>query len=200
LFGFGLPQSSPVSPVTVRPKISTPFSGEPPQVKQEPIASRRSDPLLNRNLTDEPEDDPSIDTAEKPKGAAVTDPLTQIGKPDLDGWMRKKSERYGTWKQRYVILKDMYLYLLKSPYVSLVRTLDIAKSKHALNQEKKVKGWIPLAGYKILPDADSNRGSYGFKMIHPSLPPHYFSSEDPLIVRKFMKALMKSSIKRDYKG
>ena len=64
-------------------------------------------------------------------------------------------------------------------------------------QEKKVKGWIPLMAYKILPDADSNRGRYGFRMVHHTLPPHFFASDDPLLVRKFMKALMKSSIKRD---
>lgn len=109
-------------------------------------------------------------------------PLEKIGKPDLDGWLKKKSDRYGTWKSRYILLKGLHLYFMKSP------------------QEKKIKGWIPLNGYKVLPDSDSSRGNYGFKLTHPTLPSHYFASEDPLIVRKFMKALMKSSIVRDFQG
>lgn len=67
-------------------------------------------------------------------------------------------------------------------------------------QETRVKGWIDLAGYKVLPDADSARGHYGFKLHHSSKPPHFFSSEDPVLIRKFMKALMKGSITRDYTG
>ena len=54
---------------------------------------------------------------------AVTDGnlLEKIGKPDYSGWMRKKGEKYATWKQRFFVLKGIYLYYLKSEGVRLLR-------------------------------------------------------------------------------
>lgn len=40
--------------------------------------------------------------------------LQQIGQPDHAGWMRKKGDRYNSWKQRYFVLKGHHLYILKS--------------------------------------------------------------------------------------
>lgn len=40
--------------------------------------------------------------------------LQQIGQPDHNGWMRKKGERYNTWKSRYFVLKGPHLYWLRS--------------------------------------------------------------------------------------
>ena len=40
--------------------------------------------------------------------------LTQIGTPDHNGWMRKKGDHYGSWKNRYFVLKGPHLYWLKS--------------------------------------------------------------------------------------
>lgn len=40
--------------------------------------------------------------------------LEQIGEPDHTGWMRKKGDRYNTWKLRYFILKGPHLYCLRS--------------------------------------------------------------------------------------
>lgn len=40
--------------------------------------------------------------------------LDQIGGPDHAGWMRKRGERYNSWKLRYFILKGPHLYYLKS--------------------------------------------------------------------------------------
>lgn len=40
--------------------------------------------------------------------------LQQIGQPDHVGWMRKKGDRYNSWKQRYFVLKGPHLYILKS--------------------------------------------------------------------------------------
>lgn len=40
--------------------------------------------------------------------------LEQIGTPDHNGWLRKKSDRYNTWKLRYFVLKGSHLYCLKS--------------------------------------------------------------------------------------
>jgi hypothetical protein len=45
--------------------------------------------------------------------------LEQIGQPDHKGWMRKKGERYNTWKSRYFVLKGPHLYWLKSNNASV---------------------------------------------------------------------------------
>lgn len=108
----------------------------------------------------------------------------RIGEPDYAGYLRKRGERYNTWKERYLILKGIHLYILKSP------------------TEEKVKGWINLTGYKFISDGSvggvGERNKYGFKAIHESLPTHFFSSSDPIVTRNWMKALMKATIGRDY--
>lgn len=114
--------------------------------------------------------------------------LTQaerIGEPDYSGWLRKKTDKYNGWKDRYLILKDSYLYVLKSP------------------NEEKVKGYISLGGYRFVSDGTVGSGigdksKYGFKAIHDTLPTHYFSSSDSVTIRNWMKALMKATIGRDY--
>ena len=45
--------------------------------------------------------------------------LQQIGQPDHVGWMRKKGDRYNSWKQRYFVLKGSHLYILKSESISV---------------------------------------------------------------------------------
>jgi hypothetical protein len=40
--------------------------------------------------------------------------LQQIGAPDHNGWLRKKGDRYNTWKNRYFVLKGPHLYWLRS--------------------------------------------------------------------------------------
>lgn len=45
------------------------------------------------------------------KGVNIMD---QIGEPDHTGWMRKKGDRYNSWKLRYFILKGPHLYFLRS--------------------------------------------------------------------------------------
>lgn len=45
--------------------------------------------------------------------------LGQIGEPDHVGWMRKKGDRYNSWKPRYFVLKGEHLYWLKSSSVSV---------------------------------------------------------------------------------
>lgn len=45
--------------------------------------------------------------------------LQQIGQPDHVGWMRKKGDRYNSWKQRYFVLKGPHLYILKSESMSV---------------------------------------------------------------------------------
>ena len=45
--------------------------------------------------------------------------IEQIGEPDHNGWLRKKSERYNSWKLRYFVLKGPHLYWLKSNSTSV---------------------------------------------------------------------------------
>lgn len=49
--------------------------------------------------------------------------LEQIGTPDHSGWMRKKGDRYNTWKLRYFVLKGPHLYCLRSNSTSVRRLL-----------------------------------------------------------------------------
>lgn len=46
--------------------------------------------------------------------------LEKIGSADYSGWLRKKGEKYNTWKQRYFILKGIHLYYLKTENVSFL--------------------------------------------------------------------------------
>ena len=47
--------------------------------------------------------------------------LEQIGEPDHAGWMRKKGDRYNSWKLRYFVLKGPHLYYLRSNSTSVSR-------------------------------------------------------------------------------
>ena len=38
--------------------------------------------------------------------------MDQIGEPDHTGWMRKRGDRFNSWKSRYFILKGPHLYFL----------------------------------------------------------------------------------------
>lgn len=53
-------------------------------------------------------------------------------------------------------------------------------------------------GYKVVADENVNPGQYGFKIIHDSDKTHFFSSEEKAVIREWMKAIMKSTIGRDY--
>lgn len=119
----------------------------------------------------------STSTNAEPVGAA----LRQIGKPDKVGYLKKRGERYNTWKPRYFVLKGSHLYYLKS------------------ETEDRVKGHIDLKGHRIIVDESANPGNYGFRLVGPgNEKPHYFSSSDQGELRDWMKALMKATIARDY--
>jgi len=53
-------------------------------------------------------------------------------------------------------------------------------------------------GYKVIADENTNPGHYGFRIIHDTQKAHFFSSEEQVVVREWMKALMKATIGRDY--
>ncbi|CAO1635025.1 unnamed protein product [Sympodiomycopsis kandeliae] len=105
--------------------------------------------------------------------------MSRIRPVDLEGWMRKKGERYNVWKPRYLALKGNDLVILRDP------------------QAPKIKGYVSMKGYKVIADENTNPGKYGFKILHESEKPHYFSSDDPILVREWMKGLMKATIGRD---
>ncbi|KAH8825962.1 hypothetical protein DL96DRAFT_1530511 [Flagelloscypha sp. PMI_526] len=124
-------------------------------------------------------------TSAKPKGPTAKSPTTlpkaidQIGEPDYKGWMRKKAEKYGGWKLRFFVLKDKGLYILRS-------------------ENRKVKAFIDIVGFKVTYDENLNPGKYGFKIEHENGKKHFFCSDDKGIVRGWMKAIMKATIGRDY--
>ncbi|KAF9478688.1 hypothetical protein BDN70DRAFT_879712 [Pholiota conissans] len=108
--------------------------------------------------------------------------LEQIGEPDHSGWMRKKGDRYNTWKLRYFVLKGPHMYILRS------------NSK----AETRIKGYIHIPGYKVTVDENVDPGRYGFRIDHDQDKTHYFSSDEKTIIRDWMKAIMKATIGRDY--
>ncbi|KAK0443914.1 uncharacterized protein EV420DRAFT_1575367 [Desarmillaria tabescens] len=108
--------------------------------------------------------------------------LEQIGEPDHTGWMRKRGDRYNSWKLRYFVLKGPHLYCLRSDSPS----------------ETKIKGYINIIGYRVTVDENVNPGKYGFRIEHEHDKMHFFSSDEKVIIRDWMKAIMKATIARDY--
>ena len=129
--------------------------------------------------------------------------LEQIGIPDHKGWMRKRGEHYNTWKSRYFLLKGPHLYWLKSNNVT-VRvspsrvTRVVFSTCLTFSQETKIKGYVNIVGYRIVADENIDPGRYGFKLLHESDRDYYFSSDEQMAIREWMKALMKATIDRDY--
>ncbi|KAJ1018448.1 hypothetical protein NDA18_006601 [Ustilago nuda] len=113
-------------------------------------------------------------------GTADGPVMSRIQPVDLEGWIKKKGERYNSWKPRYLALKGPDLVILRDPHAD------------------KIKGYVNMNGYKVIADENTNPGKYGFKILHETEKPHYFSSEDPILVREWMKMLMKSTIGRDH--
>ena len=65
-------------------------------------------------------------------------------------------------------------------------------------QETKIKGFLSIVGYKVTVDENVNPGRYGFRIEHDEEKSHFFSSDEKVIVRDWMKAIMKATIDRDY--
>ncbi|BGP37512.1 hypothetical protein JCM10450v2_001417 [Rhodotorula kratochvilovae] len=106
--------------------------------------------------------------------------MDKIGRPDNSGWMRKKGEKYNTWKMRFFVLKGTYLYYLKS------------------EAEQKAKGVIDLTGYRVISDPSIHPGEYGFKIVHDRERTHFFAAAEQITVRNWMKEIIKATILRDY--
>lgn len=108
--------------------------------------------------------------------------IEQIGEADHAGWMRKKGDHYNSWKLRYFIIKGPHLYILRT----------------SSKTETKIKGYINVSGYKVVADENVDPGRYGFRIIHEADKTHSFSSDEQMVVREWMKAIMKATIGRDY--
>lgn len=183
--GFG-DDTSNGTRASAKPVISAPLE------TQTPTSPTSGSALRNRTKTSDSATTAVPTYATSPTGptnASATTPTKTVraadalGDPDYEGWLRKRSDKYNTmWKERYLILKDGHLYVLKS------------------KSEEKIKGWIDLTGYKFVSDGSVDRGRYGFKALHDSLQTYYFSSNDSTVTRNWMKALMKATIGRDYSG
>ncbi|KAL5507750.1 BOI2 [Sanghuangporus vaninii] len=137
--------------------------------------------VLRKRTTSNLTDLPAVPGISQPLKAGQS-VLEQIGTPDHNGWLRKKGEHYNTWKLRYFVLKGPHLYYLRS------------NSK----AETRIKGYINIIGYKVIVDENINPGKYGFRLIHETERTHYFSADESITIREWMKALMKATIGRDY--
>jgi hypothetical protein len=134
-------------------------------------------------------------------GVNALDQLREtLGEADFSGWMMKKGERYHTWKTRFFYLKGPHLYYLRSKAVCLLpfRLGSGEANMSRYEQETKVKGYININGYKVVADDTINPGRYGFQIIHDGNKSHAFASDQYLVVRDWMKAIMKATIERDY--
>ncbi|CAE6493649.1 unnamed protein product, partial [Rhizoctonia solani] len=75
----------------------------------------RSPVIATQNLNNNPHHSaPAISPVTKGDPGAGARALDQIGEPDYSGWMRKKGDRYNSWKLRYFVLKGPHLYYLRS--------------------------------------------------------------------------------------
>lgn len=78
-----------------------------------PTSTRRG-PIVHQISAASPEQPRNSSGA--PPGTARA--LDQIGTPDYSGYMKKKGDRYSTWKTRFFVLKGSHLYYMKSEAVS----------------------------------------------------------------------------------
>lgn len=79
------------------------------------------DPAVLRKRTSSVVEPPPRSVATLKAGQSF---LEQIGSPDHNGWMRKKSDRYNTWKSRYFVLKGSHLYWLRSNSTAVCRLVS----------------------------------------------------------------------------
>ncbi|WWC63374.1 uncharacterized protein I303_105974 [Kwoniella dejecticola CBS 10117] len=163
-----------------RSRKPAPPNSVSPSSEQHRTSSRLGFPSSNRVHQMQPAT-PEANRRASGNGAGNAAALKQIGTPDYSGYLKKKGDRYGGWKQRFFVLKGSHLYFMKSEH------------------EDRVKGHIELQGHRLIVDENTNPGSYGFRLTGgPNDKAHYFSSTEQIAIREWMKALMKATIARDY--
>lgn len=149
------PNASTISPKEVKEKE---------KLKPSPVASLREkesrDPAMLRKRTSSAPPTPSPQPKSSPIDThGVGLPLTegksifqQIGEPDHNGWMRKKGERYNSWKLRYFVLKGDHLYWLKSSHKTVRWRLSFGRvictdNNNAGNKSQGIHQHSWLQGY-----------------------------------------------------
>ncbi|KAJ7651638.1 hypothetical protein DFH06DRAFT_1282850 [Mycena polygramma] len=183
--GFTLPRlnrkngrpSTPGGSAAPQPQLSP--GPNPPQPPHSPSNGSHPPPSNNPALLRKRTTSGQTYRCSQGPGQSVLD---QIGEADHVGWMRKKGDRYNSWKLRYFVLKGEDMYWLRS----------------SNKAETKIKGYIKIVGYKVTVDENVNPGRYGFRIDHDHDKTHYFSSDEKTVVRDWMKAIMKATIGRDY--
>ncbi|WVQ95020.1 hypothetical protein IAU59_002112 [Kwoniella sp. CBS 9459] len=164
-----------------RSRKPAPPSSVSPSTEQQRTSSRLGFPSSNRVHQMQPATPESNRRISGTNNAGSAAAIKQIGTPDHSGYLKKKGDRYGTWKQRFFVLKGSHLYYMKS------------------ETEDRVKGHIDLTGHRVIVDENTNPGSYGFRLTAgPSEKSHFFSATEQIQIREWMKALMKATIARDY--
>ena len=126
--------------------------------------------------------------------------LDQIGEPDHAGWMRKKGERYHSWKTRFFVLKGPHMYCLRSSSNTVCSDFHVGADTgfSVFLQETRLKEYINVHGYRVTVDESIDPGRYGFRIDHDHDKTHYFSADEKTVIREWMKAIMKATIGRDY--
>ncbi|KIY68400.1 hypothetical protein CYLTODRAFT_421620 [Cylindrobasidium torrendii FP15055 ss-10] len=165
---------------TVKPRDK---DARPTHSRENSVEGEKSPALLRKRTSSYP--GPAA-PAEPPNHPSPLKPgqniFDQIGDPDHKGWMRKRGERITSWKLRFFLLKGPHLYILKSDSPS----------------QTKIKGYVNINGYRVTVDENLNPGKYGFRIEHERDRMHFFSSDDKMVIREWMKAIMKATIARDY--
>jgi hypothetical protein len=121
--------------------------------------------------------------------------LVRLGTPDHQGWMLKQGRRIDVWKKRYFVLKDSYLYWLKSDSLS-VRVAPASWWVNGVSlcltpQETKVKGYINIVECRIFRAENVDFGRSGFKLLRESDRTHLFSSDDKTLIVGWIEAFLK---------
>ena len=102
---------------------------------------KKDSSLLRKRISSASDASPTSSRADPGSLKAGLSILEQIGTPEHAGWMRKRGERYNTWKNRYFVLKGPHLYWLKSnnPLVrnTPARSLSVAFSSRTTGDKNK---------------------------------------------------------------
>jgi len=104
--------------------------------------------------------------------------LSRLGSVDMQGWVKKRGDRYNTWNTRYLVLKGSDLLVLRDPSAT------------------KVKSHINMHGYKVVLESTAT-GLHALKLLHDTERTHVFSVDSEVVLRQWVKAMMKSTIGRD---
>ncbi|KAI9246460.1 hypothetical protein BDA99DRAFT_526911 [Phascolomyces articulosus] len=99
--------------------------------------------------------------------------------PEHEGWLHKQGDKYKTWNKRWFVLKGPNLFYFKSP------------------KDVRMKGIINLRGYRIVVDETIHSGKYSFKAQHDRERTFYFYTDTEESMRKWIQALIKTTIARD---